>query len=197
VTAEASATLVSDYRFRGVSLSERAPALQANVEARLDGWFAGAWASTTREHGDAGVEADLYGGWRSGSAGLRYSLAAYAYFQPGRRSSRYVEVQASAGRDVGSAALDVELSYAPAQQGSRDNLYLGASAALPVADSGVTLRARGGFEHGFYRRKRDWELGAAWSRSGWSLGGSVVGSSARLAHRDGGTGLVLSLGRTW
>ena len=52
-----SATLVSDYRFRGVSLSDGRPAAQLGVAwERDDGWYAGAFASSTRLYGRAGTQ---------------------------------------------------------------------------------------------------------------------------------------------
>jgi uncharacterized protein (TIGR02001 family) len=52
-----SATLVSDYRFRGVSLSDGEPAAQLGVAwERDDGWYAGAFASSTRLYGRPGTQ---------------------------------------------------------------------------------------------------------------------------------------------
>ena len=42
----ATATVVSDYRFRGVSLSDRDPAVQGSVDITYRGFYAGAWASS-------------------------------------------------------------------------------------------------------------------------------------------------------
>src|SRR5664279_3555744 len=45
----ANASVVSDYRFRGVSLSDQKPAVQASVNwDDADGWYAGAFASTVQ-----------------------------------------------------------------------------------------------------------------------------------------------------
>src|SRR5439155_7805223 len=47
-----SASLVSDYRFRGVSLSQEKPALQLNVlYDDQSGWYAGAFASSVQIFG--------------------------------------------------------------------------------------------------------------------------------------------------
>ena len=63
-------TATSDYRFRGVSLSQNDPAAQASVElAHKSGFYAGAWGSTIKG-GTADVELDLYGGWRGSDGGL-------------------------------------------------------------------------------------------------------------------------------
>lgn len=49
----ATGSVVSDYRFRGVSLSDEKPALQASANwDAAGGWYAGAFASTVRLHGE-------------------------------------------------------------------------------------------------------------------------------------------------
>lgn len=78
-----SVALVSDYRFRGVSLSDRGPAVQVSLAYdRSDGWYVGAFASSVR-FGDAQqTRAQLlsYAGyaWRlrgdlNAEAGVNYS----------------------------------------------------------------------------------------------------------------------------
>ena len=86
VSAEVSGTItvVSDYRYRGVSLSDNEPAAQLGVaydDAR--GWYAGAFVSTVESstYGTRGVQAITFAGyaWRMPSglsleAGADYSV---------------------------------------------------------------------------------------------------------------------------
>lgn len=60
-----SVSLVSDYRFRGISLSEGQPEPQLNIAYDSDdGWYAGAFASALRPHEDVGnAQANLYAGY--------------------------------------------------------------------------------------------------------------------------------------
>jgi len=77
--AELSGTVgvVSDYDFRGISLSAKDPALQGSIDWAADsGFYAGAWASNI-DYGDGydgNIELDLYAGFagetRVGSAGM-------------------------------------------------------------------------------------------------------------------------------
>ena len=114
-TAQLSATasVTSDYRVRGVTLSEGRPAAQ--LDASYDdelGWFAGAFASNVQfyEHSDreaqlmgyAGYARRLGGGW-SVDAG-----AAYSTFSGGN-GYNYVELHAGVTSDV----LSARLYYAP------------------------------------------------------------------------------------
>ena len=71
VDLSANLGLVSDYRFRGLSLSDRGPALQGGVDLEADmGLFAGAWASTIADYEGANAELDIYGGYAGSLAGL-------------------------------------------------------------------------------------------------------------------------------
>ncbi len=80
VRAEVSLGIVSDYRYRGVSLSDGDPALQAGaVLNRDDGWYAGLFAASTRIGDARGLHLVSYAGraWRldsgrSWEAGLQY-----------------------------------------------------------------------------------------------------------------------------
>lgn len=60
-----SVSLTSDYRYNGVSYSDREPALQASVHwLGPRGWYAGAWTSGVdfNDPGNTSIEADVYAG---------------------------------------------------------------------------------------------------------------------------------------
>src|SRR5690349_13174945 len=69
-----TAALTSDYVFRGVSQTDRDPAIQAGVEFAFDnGWYLGTWGSNISWLSDlstsaapisSSVELDVYGGYR-------------------------------------------------------------------------------------------------------------------------------------
>lgn len=87
----ATVTAVSDYDFRGVSLSAKDPALQASIDwAHDSGFYAGAWASNI-DYGsdiDGDIELDLYlgfGGETAGGVGWDTGIVWYTY--PGSSSS--------------------------------------------------------------------------------------------------------------
>jgi len=77
---------VTDYRYRGISQSRLRPALQGGADfAHGSGFYLGTWASTLKwvkdAGGDADVEVDLYGGYRTsvGAFGLDVGLLRYLY----------------------------------------------------------------------------------------------------------------------
>lgn len=78
-------TAVSDYDFRGVTLSAKDPALQASLDwAHDSGFYAGAWVSNI-DYGsdiDGDLELDLYmgfGGETSGGLGWDTGIVWYTY----------------------------------------------------------------------------------------------------------------------
>src|SRR5437868_5986563 len=61
---------VSEYRYRGISQSRLKPALQGGIDyAAPSGFYVGSWASTIKwikdAGGDADIEVDLYGGYKT------------------------------------------------------------------------------------------------------------------------------------
>ncbi|TKB49143.1 TorF family putative porin [Ferrimonas aestuarii] len=59
-----NASAVSNYIFRGVTLSDEDPALQGGVDyAHASGVYAGIWASNYDNGGDTEIEVDWYGGY--------------------------------------------------------------------------------------------------------------------------------------
>src|SRR5689334_3373903 len=82
-------TLSTDYRYRGESLTEGRPALQAGIDYQhASGAFLGALGSTIRVDSEvSGVGGQLYGGYaRALSAALSWELGAVAYLFPSPRT---------------------------------------------------------------------------------------------------------------
>jgi len=82
---------VSDYRYRGLSLSEDKPALQAGVTlSQASGLYADVYLSSIAAYGsdeeDEGsrLEATLSVGWAGSWLGLDWDAALSAYRYPGR-----------------------------------------------------------------------------------------------------------------
>jgi uncharacterized protein (TIGR02001 family) len=87
-------TLASDYLFRGLSQTNRRPAVQAGVEYDGDGGgYLGGWASnvswlsdgsTPSQPVSSSVELDAWAGWRGSLGGdWRYDAGLYGYAYPG------------------------------------------------------------------------------------------------------------------
>jgi len=102
-----SVTLVSDYRFRGVSLSNGQPAAQLGLAwERGDGWYAGVFASGTRLYGRPGTQWLSYLGYaRRLRGGLSWEAGAeYAAFSRYPRDN-YPEIYLGLASDRLSARV--------------------------------------------------------------------------------------------
>lgn len=171
-----SAALVSQYRFRGISLSNEDPTVQAAIGvAHESGAYAGLWASGLDgfgELGGANLELDLSGGYRLpvGAATLDAGLLYYAY--PGSTGGDFdfFEPYANISGTVGPATLKAGLAYAWAQDalGGNANLYLFGDAGLPLGGTPVTLKAHLGYSDG------DMPLSPTGSVVDWSVGADVA-----------------------
>lgn len=198
----AEVTLVSDYRYRGVSYTAGRPAVQGGVDiAASSGWFAGLWTSATLGQVRGSGEVDIYAG-RSGTlAGVNYAVAGYAYLDRKVSHLQYVELQATLARDFGPISVGTEAAVAPRQDGGPTNIYLGLTGRVPTGRDGPALVLQGGYEDGFYRRKVDWSAGVEYGAAGFIISASVVGSTASRwsdAPRGvplHGTGVVASVSR--
>jgi uncharacterized protein (TIGR02001 family) len=192
----ANAGIVSDYRFRGVSLSDRGPALQGGADIEAGPVFAGAWASTIADYEGAEVELDLYGGLQGSVGEVAWRAGAYAYLYPGGADVNYVEFVGQLERTFGPATFAVEAALAPRQDHVAEaNRYLGASSAYDAGD-GWTVTVRGGYEDGFYDRKWDWEVGLGYAVGPFEAAFAYVDTdhgACGEAGRLGRAGLVASL----
>jgi len=99
-TLTGSATVVNDYLFRGLSQTNRDPAVQAGIEYdHSSGWYVGAWgsniswlsdASTSAAPISSSLEVDVYAGHRGSLGGdWTYDAGLYEYYYPGTYPSGF------------------------------------------------------------------------------------------------------------
>jgi uncharacterized protein (TIGR02001 family) len=163
----ATLTVTSDYRFRGISLSDRDPAGQASVDISYRGFYAGVWTSTMARYADTNVETDVYAGYGGEAGPIEYEIGAIAYLYPGGDGSGNVyEGTGSIAYTFGPATGRLKVNYAPDQENlAGDNLYLSADLRVGIPNTPVTAFAQVGRERGsFYGRKYDWSLGVEVTR---------------------------------
>ena len=195
-------SIVSDYRFRGISLSNRKPAVQASVDVEhSSGLYAGVWGSTIARYGGARVEVDLYGGWRKSLGLVDLDLGGMVYLYPGGNGVNYGEVYGFVGKTIGPAQLRAGAIYAPSQRniGGTDNLYLTSEAKVGIPGTPMTVSGRFGYEDGAFGgvdgNKWDWSLGGEYVWKSVALGLQYVDTDVRDIHdpdRTGKAGVVAS-----
>jgi uncharacterized protein (TIGR02001 family) len=190
---------VSDYRFRGISLSDKDPAFQPGITiSHESGLYAGVWASNIAENAGDDVEVDLFAGFAGGDA-VTYDLGVTYYVYPGVSAFNYAEFIGKMGTTVGPVTLGGILAYAPSQDGTgnTDNVYVGTNAGVAIGGTPLTLTGSVGYEDGaFGNDKIDWSLGVTASVSGFTLGASYVDTN-RFAGGLGKAGAVFSVAYTF
>jgi uncharacterized protein (TIGR02001 family) len=79
-------SLVSDYRFRGVSQTYLGPAIQGGFDyAHPTGIYLGNWNSSVSSAvftGGSGIEMDFYGGWKKSFGDIGVDVGAIYYWYP-------------------------------------------------------------------------------------------------------------------
>ena len=195
-------TLLSDYRFRGISRSGGDPALQAQITITLpNGLYAGGRGTTlkgVRALGEA--ELDLYAGYGA-SLGSGTTLDAglvYYAFPGGGGGSDYAEPYLSLSHTLGPVQATLGAKYAWAQKalGEDDQLYLFGQleAGIPLTPLTVTAEA-GRQEAGRLGRYWNWSLGGRYALGPLEAGLRYVDTDlAAIRGRRSGAGLVASLG---
>ncbi|WP_439534780.1 TorF family putative porin [Polymorphobacter sp.] len=166
-TLNGNVALVTDYRFRGVSMSDKGFAVQGGLGvAHKSGLYAGFWASSLAGWGTFGgpnVELDLFGGITVplGAGTLDVGLTWYMY-PGGAKITDFAEPYVKISGDAGPVSLLAGVAYAPSQESlgnwfatptsrlgdKEDNLYVWGDAAYAVKDTPLTLKAHLGYSDG-------------------------------------------------
>jgi len=133
----ANVALSSDYRFRGISQTNDAPAISGGFDYGLEsGVYIGTWASNVASWSDGTTEIDYYGGYAfditdgvGGDVGILY----YQYPSDGQDPDLdYVEVYAS----IAFSGATVGVNYSPDYFAETDSFwYLYGGYDFPVSDT--------------------------------------------------------------
>lgn len=78
--------LFSDYRFRGISQTNKQPAIQGGFDVgHSSGFYIGNWNSNiySTQYNGAPIEMDFYGGWKHSWDGFGLDVGAIYYYYPG------------------------------------------------------------------------------------------------------------------
>jgi uncharacterized protein (TIGR02001 family) len=178
-----SISLVSDYRWRGGSLSDTGPAVQGGFSTKVGNFYAGVWGSNIGFLPASEIEVDYYAGYVFGLGGdTKLDLQGKIVSFPGQKDSAFGRVSANLTGKAGVVSWGLHGDYEPAQDDTLlagdDNHYLYATASLPLGDSGVTLSGKVGREDGaFADDKVDWLLGASKTIAGLGVSLQYIGTN--------------------
>lgn len=193
ITVSGSATITSDYRFRGISQTDKEMAVQGGLTiAHESGIYFGTWASNLAgwgTFGGANMELDLIAGYKvplSDSAMLDVGLTWYLY-PGGADKTDFAESYVKLSGTAGPATLTAGVAYAPKQEALGRWYFTGADAA-----AGVYNRP-GAKDDNLY----------VWGDAAVALQGTPLTAKAHIGYSDGNPGLgpnatsVAPTGKYW
>jgi len=177
--------LTSDYRFRGVSQSQNAPAVQGGIDyAHSSGFYVGNWNSSVSSSvytNGAGIESDLYAGWKKDIyKGLTLDVGSYNYLYPRATTT------ANTGSNFDTYEGFVGLGYGPVSAkysrtlgngyfgtaNARGTEYYEANVAYPIAGSKISLLAHAGHTNVANSSSldySDYNFGVGYDLQGWAI----------------------------
>nr|WP_018075444.1 TorF family putative porin [Novosphingobium nitrogenifigens] len=166
-TLSGSAAVVTDYRLRGVSQSDKHFAVQAGATVtHKSGAYLGVWGSNLAgwgTFGGANLEFDVIGGYARTIGGVTIDAGLTWYMYPGGADKTdFGEPFIKVSKQIGPAKALVGVAYAPSQQalgnwsntpesrvGSKhDNLYVWGDGTVGIAHTPITLKGHVGYSKG-------------------------------------------------
>ena len=176
--------LTSDYRFRGVSQSQNAPAVQGGIDyAHSSGFYVGNWNSSVSSQmytNGSGVESDLYAGFKKDIyKGLTLDVGSYNYFYPratNNTSTNFDTNELFAGLGYGpvSVKYSQSLSNYFGTANSKNSQYYQADLAQPLTyiSKNLSLLAHVGrteVNNNSNLNYTDYNVGLGYNLQGWEL----------------------------
>jgi uncharacterized protein (TIGR02001 family) len=176
--------LTSDYRFRGISQSQNAPAVQGGIDyAHKSGWYVGNWNSSVSSQvytNGSGVESDLYAGWKKEFNGVTVDVGSYNYFYPRATTtagtgSNFDTYEGYVGLGYGPVTVKYSQTLGNGYFGTanaRGTQYYEANFAYPIAKSKISLLAHAGKTNVANNSSldySDYNFGVGYDLQGWNL----------------------------
>ena len=214
LTINGGATIVSDYRYRGISQSDRRFAVQGTFSiGHESGFYATAWSSSIDDYVASGAdqELDLVFGYRTTFGGTTVDAGVTYYYYPGAGTGNtdFYEPYVSVSHTFGPVTAKASAAYAPEQasltvgDGDEDNLYLAGDFTVAVPSTPVSLTAHVGHSWGpsyitVGEEYTDWSLAASVTHNNLTASVAYVDTDARFITPSGrdaaGAGVVASVG---
>lgn len=214
VTISGSATVVSDYRFRGISQTDKRFALQGGITAtHSSGAYVSVWGSSIDDYVANGgdQELDLIAGYSTtaGAATIDFGVLYYYYPNSGGANTDFFEPYASVKGDFGPVSAKLSAAYAPKQKalsvgnGKEDSLYTALDLSGGLGDTGVGLTGHVGHSFGpsyltIGKEYTDWSIGASYTTGPLTLAVSYVDTDKSSYSPSGRNiskaGVVFSVG---
>jgi len=214
VTISGSATVVSDYRFRGISQTDKHFALQGGIGlSHESGFYVSVWGSSIDDYVANGSdqEIDFIGGWKKDFDGTVLDVGLLYYFYPGGNGANtdFFEPYVSVSHTLGPVSAKLTANYAWKQNaltvgnGKEDNLYVAGDFSTAIPETPLTLSAHIGHSFGpsyltIGDEYTDWNVGVSYSYRNLTLGMQYVDTDGTFIAPSGKNvskgGVLASLG---
>jgi len=181
--------VTSDYRFRGISQTQLAPAVQGGIDfADKSGLYIGNWNSSVSSQmytNGAGLESDFYAGYKKEFGGITFDVGSYNYLYPrasAANGARFDTNEVYIGASRGPVALKASQSVSDyfGAANSTGSRYYQADVAFPVAAK-ITLNAHAGMTsvaNNSTLNYNDYNVGATYDLSGWAISAKYYTNSS-------------------
>lgn len=204
LSVSGSATVVTDYRFRGVSQTDKRFAIQGGLTVtHASGFYVSTWGSSIDDYVANGSdqEIDLIAGYSTTVGAATFDLGVLYYYYPGSHGANtdFVEPYASVKGTFGPATAKLTVNYAPKTKAlsldgvhKEDNFYVAGDLSASIPDSPVGVSVHLGHSWGpsyliigSGKEYTDWSVGATYSWNSLTFGVSYVDTD-KSAYSPGG-----------
>jgi uncharacterized protein (TIGR02001 family) len=190
ITTNLGAT--SDYRYRGISQTQNAPAIQGGIDyTNKNGFYAGNWNSSVSSlvyTNGAGIETDLYAGYKKEIKGVTFDVGSYNYFYPRAsvNKTNYDTREVYVGAAKGPVSIKVSQSLGDyfAASNSRGSRYYQADVAYPIAGTKASILAHAGrtdVANQTILDSNDYNAGIGYNLAGFDLAARYYTNSNKTA----------------
>lgn len=190
ITVSGSATVVTDYRFRGFTQTGEEATVQGGITVSHDsGVYAGAWGSGINFAN--GTEIDLFAGYSHDFGGVTADVGATFYLYPGTSGATIVEPYLKLSGDLGPVSVTSGIFWAPSGQtslGGASSIYLSTDVGFDIPNTGVSLSGHigyadsnsflGGYDDG---KVFDYSIGLSTSWKALTFGVSYINTDTTKA----------------
>ena len=199
-TLSGNAGLFSDYRFRGISQTNKQPAIQGGVDfAMKNGLYLGNWNSNVDSamYNGANIEMDFYGGYKATFGDFGLDVGGIYYLYPGSGANSTTKIKNGELYIGGSwGPLVAKYSYAVTDffstPDSKGSWYLNVGAAHDFGNGWGVNGSVGyqGLKGGAAVTQMngtvatsitDWKLGGTYTVDGWVMGLAYISTNRDLA----------------
>ena len=192
---------VSDYRFRGISLSNKKAAAQPSITLTHEsGFHIGAWGSNITPNDGDDIELDLVAGYGKTVGPITFDVNATRYVYPGTHGIDYWEFIGTANHQFGPETIGGTFAYTPKQGDAapKRGIYYALNGSVAIPKTPLTATASFGIEdNAFYSNKRDWSVGLSADVVGFSVGAAWVDTGHVNGDPLGKGRAVFSVSRTF